>query len=114
MERPTNRWAYAKQYAPLYNMKSPISFGSKVIAKVKFFSKVGQKSRSQSQKLWYRQKGLVTRNTHVKYESLSLCFKVSETKPVGPSDMTDENASDRRKIFHIPDRMSVMFSQTTS
>ena len=42
------------------------------MAKVKFFSKVGQKSRSrsQSQKFWYRQKGLATGNTHVKYESL--------------------------------------------
>ena len=51
--------------------ESPISFGTKVIAKVKFFSKVGQKSRSRSrsQKFWYRQKGLVTTNTHVKYES---------------------------------------------
>ena len=34
-------------------------------------SKVGQssRSRSQGQKLWYRMKGLVTRNTHVQYES---------------------------------------------
>ena len=36
------------------------------------FWKVGQTSRSRSlgQKLWYDVKGLVTRNTHVKYESL--------------------------------------------
>ena len=35
------------------------------------FSKVGQRSRSRShvQNLWYRQKGLVIRNTHAKYES---------------------------------------------
>ena len=35
------------------------------------FSKVGQTSRSKSrgQKLWYHVKGLVTRNTHVQYES---------------------------------------------
>ena len=35
------------------------------------FSKVGQssRSRSQGQKLWYRVKGLVTRNTQVQYES---------------------------------------------
>ena len=35
------------------------------------FSKVGQtsRSRSQGQKLWYHVKGLVTRNTHVQYES---------------------------------------------
>ena len=33
----------------------PISFGSKVIAKVEFFSKVGQsrRSRSRDQKFWY-------------------------------------------------------------
>ena len=35
------------------------------------FWKVGHTSRSRSlsQKLWYDEKGLVTRNTHVKYES---------------------------------------------
>ena len=35
------------------------------------FSKVGQtsRSRSQGQKLWYYVKGLVIRNTHMKYES---------------------------------------------
>ena len=35
------------------------------------FSKVGQtsRSRSQGQKLWYPVKGIVTRNTHVQYES---------------------------------------------
>ena len=41
------------------------------MAKVKFFFKVGQKSRSRSRgkKFWFQQKGLATRNTHVKYES---------------------------------------------
>ena len=35
------------------------------------FSEGGQTSRSRSrgQKLWYHVKGLVTRNTHVQYES---------------------------------------------
>ena len=28
-----------------------------------------ERSRSQGQKLWYRVKNLVTRNTHVQYES---------------------------------------------
>ena len=38
---------------------------------VKIFSKVGQKSRSRSRgkKIWFQQKGLAIRNTHVKYES---------------------------------------------
>ena len=37
---------------------------------LKFFkSKSKVKSRSQGQKLWYHVKGLVIRNTHVKYES---------------------------------------------
>ena len=41
------------------------------MAKVKVFSKVGQTSRSRSQgkKLWYHVKGIVLRNTHMKYES---------------------------------------------
>ena len=38
------------------------------------FSKVGQSSRSQGQKLWYHVKGLVTRNTHVQYEN-PICHK---------------------------------------
>ena len=43
------------------------------------FSKVGQtsRSRSQGQKLWYQVKGLVIRNTHVKYKSsIFIGFKV--------------------------------------
>ena len=49
-----------------------ISKGKKVIANVKVFSKVGQRSRSRSQiqNLWYRWKGLVIRITHAKYERL--------------------------------------------
>ena len=34
-------------------------------AKDKFFSKVGQKLRSQGQNFWYYEKGLATRNTHM-------------------------------------------------
>ena len=51
--------------------ESPSSSGLKVMAKVKVFEKIGQTSRSRSlgQKLWYDVKGLVSRNTYVKYES---------------------------------------------
>ena len=49
--------------------ESPIFSGLKCMAKVKVFSKVGQRSKSQGQKLWYHMKGLVIRNTHIKYES---------------------------------------------
>ena len=54
--------------------ESTITSGKKVMAKVKVFLKhvkVGQTSRSRSQgeKIWYHVKGLVTRNTHVQYES---------------------------------------------
>ena len=43
----------------------------------KSFSKEGQTSRSRSrgQNLWYHVKGLVTRNTHVQYESPITCGK---------------------------------------
>ena len=53
------------------NIKALSLFCSKVMVKVKFFSKVGQKSRSRSRgkKIWFQQEGLATRNTHVKYES---------------------------------------------
>ena len=60
-------------------MKSPISSGMKVMAKINFFSKGGQtiRSRSQSQKLWYHVKGLATRKTQMKYESSFLhCLQV--------------------------------------
>ena len=42
------------------------------MVKVKFFSKVGQKSRlrSKGQNVCYGQKGLATRNTYLYYESL--------------------------------------------
>ena len=48
----------------------------KLLPRLKFF-KVGQtsRSRSQGQKLWYHVKGLVTRNTHVQYESPITCGK---------------------------------------
>ena len=51
---------------------SPISSGFKVMAKVKVFSKLclTSRSRSQGQTLWYHVKGLVSRNTHVQYESI--------------------------------------------
>ena len=44
----------------------------------KSFSKVDQTSRSRSwgQKLWYHVKGLVTKNTHVQYESPLLVRKL--------------------------------------
>ena len=58
--------------AACYNLyESPMSNGKKVMCRVNVFSNVGQMSRSRShdQNLWYHQKGLVIRNTHVKYES---------------------------------------------
>ena len=52
--------------------ESPISYNKKVMANVKVFTKVGEKSqwRSQVQNLWYRWKGLIIRITHAKYERL--------------------------------------------
>ena len=51
--------------------ESLITYGKKVMAKVKKISKVGQGSWSRplGKKLWYHVKGLVTRNTQVQYES---------------------------------------------
>ena len=48
--------------------ESPTSSGKESMAKVEVFFKVGQTSRSRSpgQKFWYRWKGLVTRNVHMK------------------------------------------------
>ena len=52
------------------NMKAVSLLVRKLWPRLKF-SKVGQtsRSRSQGQKLWFHLKGLVTRNTHVQYES---------------------------------------------
>ena len=53
------------------NMKALPLLVRKLWPMLEFFSKVGQtsRSRSQGQKLWYNVKGLVIRNTHMKYES---------------------------------------------
>ena len=55
--------------------ESRSSSGLKVMAKVKVFEKVGPTSRSRSlgQNSRYDVKGLVSRNTHVKYESPIFC-----------------------------------------
>ena len=52
------------------NLKALSLLVRKLWPRLKFF-KVGQSSRSRSrgQNLWYNVKGLVTRNTHVQYES---------------------------------------------
>ena len=54
----------------MYNMKALSLLVRKLWPRLKF-SKVGQtsRSRSQDQKLRCHVKGLVTRNTHVQYES---------------------------------------------
>ena len=55
------------------NLKALHLLVKKLRQRLKFFSKVGQTSRSRSlgQKLWYPWKGLVTRNTHFNYESFT-------------------------------------------
>ena len=47
-----------------------LRWAKKLWPMLKFFSKLGQRSRSRShvQNLWYCLKGLVIRNTHAKYE----------------------------------------------
>jgi hypothetical protein len=51
--------------------QNPIPYGSKDIAQVKVFSKLGQSSRSrlQGQKSWYQKKDLFMRYLYVKYQS---------------------------------------------
>ena len=55
----------------MLNMKALLPMVLKLLPILKFFSKVGQITRSKSlgKNLWYHVKGLVIRNTHVKYES---------------------------------------------
>ena len=54
------------------NIKAISLLVKKLLSKLSFFSKVGQKSRlrSQGQNFRYGQKGLTTRNTYLYYESL--------------------------------------------
>ena len=75
-------------------MKAPSLLDKKVMSKVKFFSKVGQKSRSRSRGkiFWYGEKGLVTRNTHVLYESL-ISFS---SKVIAKVKFTLDRQTDRR------------------
>jgi hypothetical protein len=51
--------------------QNPIPYGSKDIAQVKDFSKLGQssRSRSQGQKSWYQKKGLIMRYLYLKYQN---------------------------------------------
>ena len=58
------RYLYVKYH-------NPILYGSKDIAQVKVFSKLGQssRSRSQGQKSWYQKKGLFMRYLYVKYQN---------------------------------------------
>jgi hypothetical protein len=51
--------------------QSPNTFGSRDIAKVKVFLKLGQNSRSrtQGQKSWYPTKGLFIMHSYLKYQS---------------------------------------------
>ena len=53
--------------------ESPITYRSKVMAKVKVFSQVRKSTRSRSkvQGCWYPMKGLVPKNKYWKYESPS-------------------------------------------
>ena len=73
----------------------------KVMANVKVFFKVGQRSwsRSQVQNLWYRWKGLVIRITNAKYERLiSKGKKVMANVKVffdGQTDRRTEGRTDR-------------------
>ena len=52
----------------MYNMKALSVLVRKLWPRLKFFKSMST-LRSRGQKLWYHVKGLVTRNTHVQYES---------------------------------------------
>jgi hypothetical protein len=52
-----------------YEIRKPYHLPFKRYGQCSSFWKVGQISRSRGQNVWYQQKGLVIRNTHMKYES---------------------------------------------
>ena len=51
------------------NMKALSHLVLKICLRLKFFKSQTSRTKSRGQKLWYHVKGLVTRNTHVQYES---------------------------------------------
>ena len=53
----------------MYNMKALLLLVRKLWPRLKFFKSHTSRSMSFGQKLWLHVKGLVTRNTHVQYES---------------------------------------------
>ena len=61
-------WKVLSQGINMCNMKALTLLVRKLWPMLKFFKRRST-SRSQGQKLWYPVKGLVTRNTHVQYES---------------------------------------------
>jgi hypothetical protein len=50
-----------------YTYEIPIIYHSKDFFSVKVFQKVGQTPRPGGQKFWYQKKGLIIRNTNIKY-----------------------------------------------
>jgi hypothetical protein len=52
-----------------FKYQSPNTFGSKDIVQVKVFVTLGQRSRSQGKKFWYRMKGLFMRYLYMKYQN---------------------------------------------
>ena len=75
------------------------------MAKVRFISKVGQKSgsRSRGQNVGYQQKGLNTRNTPVQYESpISFGSKVIAKVIMLTLDRQTDRRMDRQGDSYIP------------
>ena len=83
--------------------QSSSSHRLKVNSKVNVLKKVQTpRSRSQGKKCWYLQKGLVTRNTHVKYQIFRAhCSKVIATcSKIKVSDRIAELRNDRITDLH--------------
>ena len=86
------------------NIKALSLLDQKLLSRLSFFSKVGQKSRSRSRgkKFWFQQEGLATRNTHVKYESpISFGSKVVAKVKFFQKKVKSQGQGHKVKIFCI-------------
>ena len=91
----------------MWNIKALALTVQTLLARFKF-SKMGQTPRSRSQgkkKQWYPQKGLITRNTQVKYQSSSThCSKVISKVKVSErrTEWQNDRMTDRTKTICPP------------
>ena len=72
------------------------------MANVKVYSKVGQRSGSHFENLWYQREGLVIRNTHANMKALSVTIKKLYTMLKFVEGQTDRQTDRQSDYYRAP------------